>query len=121
VYTATAATGTINYDIINQSILYYTTNSSANWTINFRGNSTTTLNSMLQVGQAITATFLATNGSTAYYNSSIQIDSVGQTVKWQNVSPSSGNVNSIDVYSYTIIKTATTPTYTVLGSLSPFV
>ena len=121
VYTATAATGTINYDLINQSILYYTSNSSANWTINFRGNSSTTLNSMLQVGQAITATFLATNGSTAYYNSSVQIDSVGQTLKWQNIAPSAGNASAIDVYSYTIIKTATTPTYTVLASISPFV
>jgi hypothetical protein len=41
---ATAATGTINYDATTQSVLYYTTDASANWTVNFRGNGTTSLN-----------------------------------------------------------------------------
>jgi len=35
---ATAATGTINFDVLTQSVLYYTTNASANFTVNFRGD-----------------------------------------------------------------------------------
>jgi hypothetical protein len=33
---ATAATGTIAYDVTTQSVVYYTTNASGNWTINLR-------------------------------------------------------------------------------------
>lgn len=118
---ATAASGTINFDAITQSVVYYTTNSSANWTLNIRGNSGTALNSLMAVGQAITVAFLATNGSSAYYNNVVQVDgtTTGVTTKWQNAAPSSGNANSIDGYTYTVIKTGSA-TYTVLASQSKF-
>ena len=121
---ATSATGTVSVDLATSGIHYYTANSSANWTFNFRGNGSTTLNSMLNVGGAITVAFMATNGSTAYYPTSFQIDGVTLTgpsaVKWSNGSaPSSGNVNSIDIYTFTIIKTASA-TYTVLGAQNRF-
>jgi hypothetical protein len=118
---ATAATGTINFDAVTQSVLYYTTNSSANWTLNVRGSSGVTLASMLAVGDAITVVFLATNGATAYYPTVYQIDGVAVTPKWQGgIVPSAGNASSIDAYSLTIIKTAATPTYTVLASQTKF-
>ena len=117
---ATAATGTINYDITTQSVLYYTTNASANWTVNFRASSGTSLNTLMSTGQSMTVAFLVTQGSTAYYNSAIQIDGSSVTPKWQNgTTPSAGNASSIDIYSYTIIKTASA-TYTVLASLTKF-
>jgi hypothetical protein len=112
---ATAATGTINFDCITQGVLYYTTNASANFTLNFRGNSTTTLNSLLAVGQAISVVFLNTNGTTAYYASAFQIDGTSVTPKWVGgTAPSSGNASAIDSYSFTIVKTAAS-TYTVLA------
>lgn len=119
---ATASTGTINFDSITQSVLYYTTNSSGNWTINIRGNSGTTLNSLLSTGQAITVAFLATNGSSAYYNNVVQVDGTtsGVTTKWQNAAPSSGNANSIDTYTYTVLKTGS-GTFTVLATQTKFV
>ena len=118
---ATAATGTINFDAVTQSVLYYTTNSTANWTLNIRGNSSTTLTSMLATGDAITVVFLATNGATAYYPTAYQIDGSAVTPKWQGgIAPTSGNASSIDGYSLTIIKTASTPTYTVLASQTKF-
>jgi hypothetical protein len=114
---ATAATGTVAFDAVTQGVLYYTTNASANWTLNIRGNSGTTLSSLLDVGDSITVAFLATNGSTAYYQTALNIDGSAQTVKWSNgVAPSAGNASSVDAYSFTIIKTAATPTYTVLGA-----
>ena len=118
---ATAATGTINFDAITQSVLYYTTNATANWTLNVRGSSSATLSSMLAVGDAITVVFLNTNGATAYYPTVYQIDGSAVTPKWQGgTAPSVGNASSIDSYSLTIIKTAATPTYTVLGSQTKF-
>lgn len=118
---ATAATGTIAYDAITQGVLYFTSNASANWTLNIRGNSGTTLNSILAVGDAITVTHLVTQGSTAYYNSAVQIDGSAVTPKYQGGTAwTSGNASSIDAYVYTIVKTAATPTYTVFASQTKF-
>lgn len=117
---ATAATGTINYDLSTQSVLYYTSNSTGNWTLNIRGDSGTSLNSLMATGQSMTLAFLATQGSTAYYNSAVTIDGSSVTPKWFGGSaPSAGNANGIDVYTYTIIKTGSA-TFTALASLSRF-
>jgi hypothetical protein len=113
---ATAATGTINYDVATQSIVYYTTYATANWTMNFRALSSATLNSLMSIGQTITVTFMATQGATAYYNSAVTIDGTSVTPKWQSgITPNAGNANSVDTYTYAIIKTANA-TFTVLAS-----
>lgn len=118
---ATAATGTINFDTVTQADLYYTTNASANFTLNFRGNSTTTLASLLPVGSSQTVVFRNTNGSTAYYPTAFQIDGTSVTPKWQGgTAPSAGNASAIDVYSFVITKTAATPTYLVLAAQTKF-
>ena len=117
---ATAATGTINYDVATQSVLYYTTNASANFTVNIRASSGTTLNAAMSTGEAITVAFLVTNGATAYYNNAFQVDGSSVTPKWQGgTAPATGNINSIDIYTYTIIKTASA-TFTVLASQAQF-
>jgi len=114
---ATAATGTVNFDAQTQGVLYYTSNASGNWTLNVRGTSGTTLSSILAVGDAITVNFLVTNGSTAYYQTAFNIDGTAVTPKYSGgTAPASGNASAIDVYTYTIVKTATTPTYTVFGA-----
>jgi hypothetical protein len=118
---ATAATGTVNFDASTQGVLYYTTNASANFTLNVRGTSSTTLSSILTTGDAITVVFLNTNGATAYYPTVYQIDGSAVTPKWQGgTAPTGGNASTIDAYSLTIIKTAATPTYTVLASQTKF-
>lgn len=117
---ATAATGTINYDALTQVVLYYTTNASGNFTVNFRGNSGTSLDTVMSTGQSLSATFLVTNGATAYYNSAVQVDGSSVTPKWQGGSaPTSGNASSIDSYTYVIIKTGSA-TFTVLASQTKF-
>ena len=117
---ATAATGTIAYYINSQSVLYYTSNASANWTTNFAFSSGTSLNTALATGQTVTVAFAVTQGATAYYNNVVQIDGTTVTPKWQGgTAPSAGNASGIDVYQYTIIKTASA-TYTVLASLTQY-
>ena len=103
---ATAANGAIGFYTLNQAVGYYTLNATGNWTINFTGNAVTTLDSLMSTGQSFTATFLATQGSTAYYNNGVYVDGNLVTPKWQNgVAPNAGNINSIDAYTYAIIKT----------------
>jgi hypothetical protein len=117
---ATAATGTINYDVTTQSVLYYTTNASGNFTVNFRGSSGTSLNTIMATGESLSATFLVTNGTTAYYNSAVTIDGNSVTPKWQGGSaPTSGNASSVDSYTYVIIKTGSAA-FTVLASITKF-
>ena len=113
---ATAATGIIDFDTNTQGVLYYTSNASADWTLNIRGSSSVTLNSKINTNDAITVSFLVTNGATAYKHSALTIDGSAQTVKWSGgTAPAAGNASSIDAYSFTIIKTAAS-TYTVLGA-----
>ena len=117
---ASAATGTINFDVITSSVWYYTTSASANFTLNFRGNSGTTLNTLLANNQSVTCVFLNTNGATPYYASAITIDGTSVTPKWQGgTAPIAGNASAIDAYSYTIYKTASA-TYTIFASQTKF-
>jgi hypothetical protein len=117
---ATAATGTVDYDALAQVVLYYTTDASGNFTVNFRGNSGTSLDSVMSTGESLSATFLVTNGATAYYNSAVQVDGSSVTPKWQGgTAPTSGNASSIDSYTYVIIKTGSA-TFTVLASVTKF-
>ena len=117
---ATAATGTINYDVITQSVLYYPTNASGNWTLNIRGNSSTSLNTFMATNQTITIAFLVTQGSPAYYQTALTIDGNSITPKWQGgTAPTSGNASSIDIYTITIVKTASA-TYTAFASQTKF-
>jgi len=118
---ATGAASTINFDVNTQSVYLSTANATANWTVNFRGSSTQTLANALANSQTITVSLLATQGATAYYNSLVQIDGSTVTPKWQGgTAPTSGNTGSVDVYNYVITKVSTTPTYTVLASVTKF-
>jgi hypothetical protein len=117
---ATAATGTINYDVTTQSVLYYTSNASANWTVNFRASSGTSLNTAMTTGQSVTVAFLVTQGSTAYYNNVVQVDGTTVTPKYQGgTAPAAGNASSVDVYMYTIVKTGNAA-FTVFASQTKF-
>jgi len=117
---ATAATGTVNYDALTQGVLYYTSNATANWTLNVRGDSGTTLNDSLATNDSITIVFLVTQGSTAYYSNAFTIDGTSVTPKYiTGTAFSAGNASSIDSYVYTIIKTGSA-TFTVLASQTKF-
>lgn len=117
---ATAATGTINYDVTTQSVLYYTSSAAANWTVNFRASSGTSLNTAMSTGDTVTVVFMVTQGGTAYYNSAVQVDGGAVTPKWQGgTAPSAGNVSSVDVYTYVITKTGAA-TFTVFASQTKF-
>jgi hypothetical protein len=117
-----AATGTVTIDVNTAATQYITASATSNWVLNVRGDGSTTLNSLMTTGDAITVAFLSTQGSTAYYNTSVQIDgsTSGVTTEWQGgTAPAAGNVSGIDAYVYNIIKTASA-TFTVLASQTKF-
>jgi hypothetical protein len=117
---ATAATGTINYDVTTQSVLYYTTSASANWTVNIRGNATTSLNTLMSTNDSLTVVFLVTQGATAYYNNALTIDGSSVTPKYQGGTAwTSGNASGVDAYSYTIVKTGSAA-FTVFAAQTQF-
>ena len=117
---ATAATGTIDYDVTTQSVLFYTTDASGNWTLNLRGSSGTSLDTLMATGESLSVTFLVTQGATAYYNSALTIDGSSVTPKWQGgTAPTIGNASSVDCYTYVVQKTGAA-TYVVLASQTQF-
>ena len=117
---ATAATGTVHLNVSTASVHIYTANATANYVLNVRGNASTTLNSLMAVGESITVTFEHPNGGTAYYPSSYTIDGSAVTPKWLGgTAPTGGNTNSTDVYMIQIRKTASA-TFTCLASQSKF-
>jgi phage pi2 protein 07 len=122
---STAALGgsgnvTANIDLANSAIIYYTTAATNNWAFNFRHSNTVTLNSTLANSESVSAVLMVTQGTNAYFANAVQIDGVTQVPKWQDAfAPTGGNPSSVDIYNFTIIKTANA-SYTVLGSQSRF-
>lgn len=104
--TATAPTATTNYDFKTQAVRYYTANATTNFTVNIRGNSTTTLNDTMTTGQTATMVLLVTNGATPYYPNVIQIDGTTITPLYQGgITITAGNASSVDIYTITVVKT----------------
>ena len=117
---SSGATATVNLDVNTAGIWYDTASATGNWTLNVRASSGATLDSILETGDSITVVFFATQGSPAYYQTALTIDGGAITPKWQNgVAPSAGNANSIDIYSFTIVKTGAA-TFTAFGSQTKF-
>jgi len=117
---ATAATGTVNYDVLTQAVWNFTTDASGNWTLNVRGDGSNSLDSIMDTGESITIAHIIAQGGTAYYNNAFTIDGSSVTPEWQGgAAPTEGNASSLDSYTYTIIKTASA-TFTVLASQTQF-
>jgi len=117
---ATAATGTVNYDVLTQAVWNFSSDAGANWTLNIRGSGSASLDSIMDTGESITIAHIVKQGSTPYYNSAATIDGSSITPEWQGgAAPSAGNASSLDVYSYTIIKTGSA-TFTALASQTQF-
>lgn len=117
----TAITGTVNFSYYSQGMKVYTANAAGNFTINVRGDAGVTLANTLAVAEATTIIQIHQNGATPYYMTSLTIDGNAQAVKWYNgLAPTAGNANSLDVYTFTILKTSATPTYLVFGTMAKY-
>ncbi|CAB4128431.1 hypothetical protein UFOVP225_30 [uncultured Caudovirales phage] len=101
------------------NIVYITANSTANGTLALVWTGPS-INTAVATGSSWTGTILITNGATPFYINAMTIDGTAQTIKWsQGVAPTAGNANSVDAYTFVLIKTANL-TYTVLGTFAKF-
>jgi hypothetical protein len=117
---SSAATGTINIDTNSAQVVYHSS-ASGNFIFNFRGDSATSLNTTMELGHTITTTIVVNNGATPYYCTSVQIDGSTVSPKWAGgTAPTAGTASSHDIYSFSIIKTAATPTYLVLANFGAY-
>jgi len=117
---ATAPSGNVDVDMATQSVLYWTGNATANVTANIRGTATQTLNSLLATGQSVTAVLFFPNGPSNFLVNTVKIDNTTVPVAYQgNAAPVLGNSNSIDIYSFTVLKTADA-TYKIFASQTQF-
>lgn len=116
----TALTGTVNFDLLNGAVVYYTSNAVANWTLNIRGDGSNSLNTVMATNDSVSFVVMASQGSTAYYQSAMTIDGSSVTPKWAGgTAPTAGNASSVDIYTFTIIKTASA-TYSVFANQTKF-
>jgi len=99
----------------DKSIVFHTANTTNNFTMNFTGFTG------LATGVSESFAVLVTNGNTAYFSNTIQVDgtTTGVTTRWQSSVPSSGNSNKVDVYNVSIIKTSSN-TYSVFAAQTNF-
>jgi hypothetical protein len=120
---ATAIGGNVNIDIGNNTVYYFTSNTTANVTFNFRANGVNggNLDSLLSIGQSVSSAILLKQGATKY-RANVYIDGTLQSPYWLgNSAPGYATTQeqSIDTYSFNIIKTAAN-VYTILASNSNF-
>jgi len=117
-----AFSSTTSINLLENSVIYSTAAADTNFTINFKGDGSTTLNSVMSTGNVISAAVLVTNTGTPYYINAYQVDGTasGVTTEVQGGSAlTEGNADSIDVYNFSIIKTGDAA-YTVLITQTQF-
>lgn len=125
---SSVSAGNYNFDIVDSAVARISSVGS-NFTVNVRGNSGTTLSSMLAVGKATTITMIVLNNgaivTAGYVCNAVKIDGTASVVRWINgLTPAQYTlpVSSVyyDVYTFTIVKLDSTPTYDVYASYSRF-
>ena len=104
-----------NIDLENGMVHLFTTTETTTSTPNIRVNSSTSLNSVMAIGEVISVT-LITTAAAAGYSAQLTIDGGAVTENWTGGSaPSDGGSSGVDIYAYTIIKTADA-TFTVVAT-----
>ena len=116
-----AVGGNVNIDLENNTVYFFSSNTTANVTFNFRANTQNTLDSQLLIGQTVTSAILLKQGATKY-RANVYVDGALQNLWWAgNSAPSFATTQqeSIDIYSFNILKTAANA-YTILAANSNF-
>jgi hypothetical protein len=117
--------GTINAnvtcDILTSNVYYWSSASTANWTLNLRGNGSTTFSSLIDTGFTVVFTAITALGGSSGFSTALQIDGVSRTLEWPDgTAPSArGGTTGYDIYQYSIMKTGST-SYIILANKSWF-
>ena len=118
---ATPIGGVVNLDALNNTVYFFSSNTTANITFNLRGNTTTTFENAFGYGETVNLAILLKQGSTRY-KANVQVDGTIQAPYWiGNSAPdyATSVAQSIDIYSFTVIKTGPSA-FTILASNTNF-
>ena len=114
--TAGKLSDNLNIDLSNGMVHLFTTTETTTSTPNIRIDGSTSLNSKMSIGEAITVVIIVT-AAAAGYSAQLTIDGSAVTEEWNGGSaPSAGGSGGYDVYNHNIIKTADA-TYVVLSNI----
>lgn len=106
-----------NIDLANGMVHLFTTTETTTSTPNIRIDSSTSLDSVMAVGESIAVTIITT-AAAAGYSTQFTIDSAAVTENWiGGAAPVGGGSSGVDIYNLSIIKTASA-TFTVIANFS---
>tara|TARA_B000000532_G_scaffold100960_1_gene80999 strand:+ start:187 stop:909 length:723 start_codon:yes stop_codon:yes gene_type:complete len=97
---------------------YYTTAETTSITPNITYSASTTLDSVMSVGETISVTVITTRSTAAPHTSTFLVDNNVPTTHWVGGSaPTDGGASGVDIFTNTIIKTAA-GTFTNIANLT---
>ena len=115
--TAGKLSDNLNIDLSNGMVHLFTTNETATAVPNIRVDGSTTLNSVMVIGESVVVT-LITQANSAGYCPNLTINGgANRTINWIGGSAPSDGSSGVDIHSFTIIKTAN-DTFTIIGNQS---
>jgi len=125
--TILGTTPSVNIDLSDNNVYYYTQPATGNWNINFRSNNSQSLDSFMNPGETLTVAIMTTQQGNPKYNDTVTIDgNVIPVFEYGDLAITEGNPNGIDMYTYVIVKKSELDTvspydrFTVLRSLSQY-
>jgi hypothetical protein len=118
VYDTTALNGEFDFEFENGHVQTHTGSTAGTYFPDFRVSSSTSLDSVMGVGDVVSCTLIVAASNTAHYcTTGIKIDNSTSnvTIEWIGSSAASaGKGAGYDIYAFTIQKTAATPAYLVI-------
>lgn len=113
-----SASGQVNIDFDNGQVIYLTSATSSNFYFNFRVDGSTSLDSVMGVNDISSCTIFVASSSHYCLNTTfIDGNNSNITTHWVGGSaPSAANGSGYDIYTFTIIKTASTPAYLIFAN-----
>lgn len=104
---STPLTGTLNYDVLTQTVYYSNVAATGNFQVNFRGDSVTSFASVVPVGNTLRTLLFVQDGATSYQLTGITVDGSSITaIGWIAQLPQAGPRNSIATYEINITQSA---------------
>ena len=117
-YDSDALNGEFDFEFENGHIQTHTGSTAGTYFPDFRVSSAQSLDSVMAVGDVVSATLIVAASNTAHYcTTGIKIDdsTSNLTIEWVgSAAPTAGKGAGYDIYAFTIQKTAATPAYLII-------
>ena len=115
---STSLNGEFDFLLENGHVQRFSAATGGNYFPDFKVSSTKSLSSIMDVGDAVSVMLMVASSS-HYCTTGIKIDNSTSNldIDWTGgAAPAAANGSGFDIYSFTIIKTASTPAYHIIGS-----